>query len=191
VAKKLIPDIDLSRVITCFSGTRTNISNMDKGQRDFILRVSAPGFVSALGIKNPGMTSAPALARRALDLLRSEGLELVKNPAFSPVEPPRVPFKNRTPVEQAALLSADPSYSRVVCRCEHITEGDVRAELALPLPPVTLDGMKRRLRTGMGRCQGAFCAPRVVAVLAEAQGIMPWEVLSGEQGGHFVARSLK
>jgi glycerol-3-phosphate dehydrogenase len=191
VAHKLVPDIDFSRVITAFSGARTNIANLERGEKDFLVRISAPHFVSALGIKNPGMTCAPAMARRAVTLLEQEGLKLVDKPGFDPVEPPRVPFKHQTPAEQAALLAEDSSYSRVVCRCEHITEGDVRAELTLPLPPATLDGVKRRLRTSMGRCQGAYCTPRVVNLLAETRNVMPWLIRSTEQGGFFVARSVK
>jgi glycerol-3-phosphate dehydrogenase len=191
VARKLIPDIDFSHVITSFSGARTNISNIEKGQKDFVLRVSAPGFASLLGIKNPGMTCAPALAKRAIALLANEGLKLADNPAFDAIEAPRIPYRQRLVPEQAKLLASEPSYSRVVCRCEHITEGDVRAELALPLPPKTLDGVKRRLRTGMGRCQGAYCTPRVVEQLARELGVFPQEIRSHEHGGYFVHRSVK
>jgi glycerol-3-phosphate dehydrogenase len=191
VALKLVPDLDLGQVITAFGGVRTNISNMEKEKKDFVLRISAPGFVSALGIKNPGMTCAPALAKQAVELLRQQGLELTRCSAFEPWQEQFIPFMKQPADRQKVLLKSDPAYSTVICRCEQITQGDVRAVLAAPLPPKTQDGLKRRLRTGMGRCQGAFCSPRAVALLAEHQGIKPQEVQKGEQGGHLVARCVK
>lgn len=191
VATKLIPDLDLGTVITSFGGVRANIVNVAKEQKDFVVRTSAPCFVSALGIKNPGLTSSPALALAAVRELKTAGLRLEPSPSFDPVRPSYVPFLKRSGSEQARLMADDPSYGRVICRCESITEGDVRAVLREKLPPNTVDGVKRRLRTGMGRCQGAFCAPRVVAVMAEALGLPETEIASGERGGRLVARMVK
>ena len=167
VAQKLVPDLQMGRVINAFAGLRANIANMAKEQKDFVVRASAPGFVSLLGIKNPGMTCAPALALRAVALLADEGLHLETNPAFSPVRRRRVPFLDCPEEEQRTLLAEDPAFGHVLCRCERITEGDVRRELAGALPPRDFEGMKHRLRCGMGRCQGGFCKPRIEAILDE------------------------
>lgn len=191
VARKVIPDIDFSEVIANFAGARANIVNVAKERKDFVVRASAPGFVSALGIKNPGLTCSPALASLAVRELAAEGLALKDDPSFSPVRQAYVPFLQRDAFEQQRLLAADPTYGHVVCRCEGITEGDVRAVMAGPLPPTTLDGVKRRLRVGMGRCQGGFCMPRVVPAMADALGIASDEVLKGEGGGRCVQRSVK
>ncbi|RDB60907.1 FAD/NAD(P)-binding oxidoreductase [Gordonibacter sp. 28C] len=194
VARKLVPDLDFGRVITEFSGIRANIVNVEKEKKDFVVRVSAPGFVSALGIKNPGMTSAPALADRALRLLGEQGLRLENNPAFDPRDQGPVhrrPFMDCIASEQHALLGADARYGHVVCRCERVTEGDVRSCLHDTLPPRTLDGLKRRLRCGMGRCQGAFCTPRILEVMADELGCAPWEIAKGERGGRVVKRQVK
>lgn len=191
VARKLIPDLDETQVISNFAGVRTNIVNVSKELKDFVVRVSAPGFVSALGIKNPGLTSSPVLARRAVDLLEGEGLRLVPDERFTPTRRRHVPFLQRASEEQRALLRQDAAYGNVLCRCEGITEGDVRAVMRGPLPPSTLAGMKRRLRCGMGRCQGAFCMPRVVQVMADELGVEPCDVPAGEHGGRFVVRSVK
>ncbi len=191
VARKVIPDIDFSQVITNFAGARANIVNVAKERKDFVVRASGPGFVSALGIKNPGLTSSPFLAALAVQQLAAEDLPLEPNPNFNPCRQAYVPFLKRDAVEQRRLLAADPSFGRVVCRCEGITEGDVRAVLAGPLPPSTLDGVKRRLRVGMGRCQGGFCMPRVVPAMADAMGISPGDVLKGEGSGRCVQRSVK
>ncbi len=191
VARKVIPDIDFSQAIANFAGARANIVNVAKERKDFVVRASAPGFVSALGIKNPGLTASPYLAQLAVRQLADEGLALEPNPDFNPLRQAYVPFLKRDAADQRRLLAADPSYGRVVCRCEGITEGDVRAVLAGPLPPSTLDGVKRRLRVGMGRCQGGFCMPRVVPAMANAMGMVPNQVLKGEGGGRCVQRSVK
>lgn len=193
VARKLIPDIDFGRVITAFSGIRANIVNVEKEKKDFVVRVSAPRFVSALGIKNPGITSAPVLVDRATELLRGEGLRLEANPMFDPSAQGGhlKPFMQSSPDQQASLLQRDPRFGHVLCRCENVTEGDVRACMCEPLPPRTLDGMKRRLRCGMGRCQGSFCMPRVARVMADELGCDVSDVLKGERGGRLVRRAVK
>lgn len=167
VARKLVPSLDMSRVITQFAGVRANIANLDKEHKDFVVRLSAPGFVSTLGIKNPGMTSSPALARRAVELLVQDGLQLEADPGFDPHRRARTPFLQCDAAEQARLLQQDPSFGHVLCRCEQITEGDVRRELAGVLPPHDFEGLKHRLRVSMGRCQGGFCKPRVMELLSE------------------------
>lgn len=191
VARKVLPDLKPSQAIRNFAGIRANITNVPKEAKDFVVRMSASGFVSAIGIKNPGMTSAPALAKRAVRLLADEGLALRPDPAFDPARKRYVPFLLRSADEQRLMLERDPAYGRVICRCEHITEGDIRAVLREPLPPTTLAGLKRRLRCGMGRCQGAFCSPRIVSIMACELGVQESDVLAGEWGGRLVQRSVK
>lgn len=186
VARKIVPDLDPNWAITEFAGVRANIVNVEKERKDFVVRVSAPGFVSALGIKNPGMTAAPALVRRAVTLLEDEGLSLVENPGFDPKAQGTShcrPFLSCDAVEQEGMLALDPSFGRVVCRCEQVTEGDVRACMRDALPPSTMDGLKRRLRCGMGRCQGSFCTPRVLEVMADEIGCATRDIAKGERGG--------
>ncbi len=170
VARKLVPSLDMSRVITQFAGVRANIANLDKEHKDFVVRLSAPGFVSTLGIKNPGMTSSPVLAKRAVELLAQDGLRLEPDPGFDAHRRARIPFLQCDAAQQARLLEQDPSFGHVLCRCEQITEGDVRRELAGVLPPHDFEGLKHRLRVSMGRCQGGFCKPRVNELLRQVQG---------------------
>ena len=193
VARKLVPDLDFGEVITQFAGVRANIVNVEKEKKDGVVRMSAPGFVSALGIKNPGITSAPALIERAAALLAAEGLAFEPDRSFDPHAQGahRKPFLQSSFCEQRAMLDADARFGHVVCRCEGITEGDVRACLHEPVPPTTLDGVKRRLRCGMGRCQGSFCTPRIVSIMADELGCSPSDVLRGEHGGTVVRRAVK
>ena len=118
-------------------------------------------------------------------------MRLEEDPAFDPHRQRYVPFLQRDGAEQKRLMEADEAYARVICRCEGVTAGDVRAVMAQPLPPSTMAGVKRRLRCGMGRCQGAFCQPRVTAVMADALGVPQRGVPAGERGGRFVLRSVK
>ncbi len=191
VAKKIVPSIRFDSVITEFAGVRANITNVEKEKKDFVLRASAPGFISALGIKNPGMTCAPALARRAMALLMEEGLDACARSTFDPCIRPEKPFLEETPSHQERLIACDPSFSHVLCRCEHVTEGDVRRALHGLLPAHTLDGVKKRLRVGMGRCQGSFCTPRVVEVMARELGCEPCEVVKGESGATCAVGAVK
>ncbi len=193
VAQKLIPDIELGNIITNFAGVRANISNIEKEQKDFVVRASASGFVSMLGIKNPGMTSSPYLAKLVVEILEKEGLALEDNPRFDPraQKGHMRPFVRRSSEDQRAMIAHGRSYGHVVCRCEHITEGDVRACLQEAVPPRTLDGVKRRLRVGMGRCQGGFCTPRIIEIMARELGCKPEDILKSEQGGRTVKRAVK
>ncbi|MBS5478161.1 MAG: (2Fe-2S)-binding protein [Coriobacteriia bacterium] len=158
---------------------------------DFIVRTSAPGFVSALGIKNPGLTASPALAKRAVALLREEGLVARERTGWLPQRTRYVPFLSRSEEEQARLAREDPSFDHVICRCELVTEGDVRAVMRGPLPPSTIAGMRRRLRCGMGRCQGGFCLPRVLAIMADELGVPAEQVPWGEGGASLSSRKVK
>lgn len=194
VARKIVPDLDTSTVITAFAGIRANIVNVEKEKKDFVVRLSAPGFVSALGIKNPGMTSAPALVDIALSLLEGDGLALEEDPSYDARTQGAghlKPFMQCTPEEQERLLAQDPRFGHVVCRCEKVTEGDVRAVLHDVLPPTTIDGVKRRLRVSMGRCQGGFCLPRVQAIMADELGASPHDICKGEDNGRLVKGRVK
>lgn len=139
---------------------------------DFIIEASkdAPRFVNAAAIKSPGLSAAPAVGPEVRRILESIGLVCRAKGNFTEYRQPPL-FKNMTKAEQAAALSRDPRYGRVICRCETITEGDILQTLRGPVPPVSIDGVKRRCNAGMGRCQGGFCGPRVHEILSRETGI--------------------
>ncbi|MCB6367373.1 FAD-dependent oxidoreductase, partial [Intestinibacillus massiliensis] len=144
VAKKLLPDLDLGSVIASFAGIRANIENVPKEEKDFVVRLSGRRFVSALGIKNPGMTASPYLVEKILAHLFEAGLRQERNQAFDPIYRAKPLFLNAAPKIQAKLLKENPAYGNAVCRCEGITEGDILSVLASPLPPHNLNGLKKR-----------------------------------------------
>lgn len=186
-----MPDLDLDEIITAFAGARANIKNMLKEEKDFIVRPSAPRIVSALGIKNPGLTAAPYLTHIILQLLQTEGLKRVPNPKYRAALNLPAKFVDLDAAAQQKFFKAEPRYGNIVCRCEAVTEGDILRVLAEPLPPRSLNGLKKRLRTGMGRCQGGFCTPRIIEILSREWRVPPEAILKSADGSNLVAGSVK
>lgn len=177
------------QIITYFSGIRA--CSYDE---DFIIRVSpkVENLIHAAGIQSPGLASAPAIAEE-LARLTSEVLEKLtgrkpkarKN--FNPVRNAKPDPVSLTDEERHALIMRDPAYGRVLCRCEEVSEGEIRDALRSPIPGITLDGIKRRTRAGMGRCHGGFCTPRVVEIMAQELGIDPKEITKKGPGSRLFA----
>ena len=169
---KSVPTLNLRQVITSFAGVRAQPST-----GDFILRESevAPHFIHAAGICSPGLTSAPAIADYIVDVLAKAGLVMEDKPDFNPRRTAIRRFAEMTNEERAAAIAENPRYGRVICRCETITEAEIVE--AIHRGARSLDGVKRRTRAGMGRCQGGFCSPRVMELLARETG-MPMETLT-------------
>ena len=168
-ALKSVPGVDFRQSIRNFAGVRARTD-----RRDFVIAFApdAPGFLDLAGICSPGLSAAPAIAEYAVELLGKAGLPLVEKENFL-YERHRTRFKELTTSQKAALIEEDPAYGRVVCRCETVTEGEILACLRTPIPPRSLDGVKRRVNTGMGRCQGGFCGPRVMELLSRELGVSP------------------
>ncbi len=161
-ARRAVPNVDLRQVIRNFAGVRAN-SDVD----DFIL-LQNDGFIDLAGIKSPGLTAAPAIAREAARMLQTAGLALQKKDKFINTRR-RVRFAQLDETARRALVAENPAYGRVICRCNTVTLGEILDALDTPIPPVSVDGVKRRTGTGMGRCQGGFCGPRIVEILAQHQ----------------------
>ncbi|MDR1219762.1 MAG: NAD(P)/FAD-dependent oxidoreductase [Treponema sp.] len=146
-------------------------------KEDFVIEASpiAWGFINVGGIQSPGLAAAPAIAEMVegifAEIAAKDGFPLERNPAFNPVREREKEFRHMSREEQDELIRLEPAYGRVICRCETITEGEILAALRSPVPPVSVDAVKRRTRAGMGRCQGGFCQSRVVELLARELGM--------------------
>ena len=185
LGRKSVPSVDLRASIRNFAGVR---ANSDRG--DFVIEEAAPGFIDLAGIKSPGLSSAPAIALEAVELLKGTGLELREDPDF--VDGRRRPrFKELSEAEKRALIAKDPAYGRVICRCETVTEGEILEAVRAPIPPVSVDGVKRRCSAGMGRCQGGFCGPRVLEILSRELHRDPTEILKDKAGTVILTRQTK
>jgi glycerol-3-phosphate dehydrogenase len=197
-ARKLVPSLKMNYVISSFVGLRATGNAMrplaEGGQAaDFIIEIpgQVQGLVNLGGIESPGLTSAPAIAQRVVDLLKDAGLPLAEKHDWDPIRPPRPRFCEMERAEQALLVAMDPRYGRVICRCEMVTEGEIVAEIHAPIPAITYDAIKRRTWLGTGRCLGSFDTPRVVSILAEELGVSPLAITKKGPGSEFLVRETK
>lgn len=162
-ARLSVPNINLRQVITSFSGLR---AHCDKN--DFVIEPSKkiPHFIHVSGIESPGLTASPAIAEYVERILIEQGIKNDKKADFNPVRPEPVRFREMNADERKELVKRNPAYGRIVCRCETVTEGEILDAIHAPAGARDVDGVKRRTRAGMGRCQGGFCGSKVVEILA-------------------------
>ncbi len=180
--RSLIPGVRFDDSIAQFSGLRPN--RVPEGYH--IDRYGdLPGFLSLSGIRSTGLTASAALAKYVLRELVAAGMpDVLKNDHESTRKATPSPRTMRDD-ERDVLIQRDPSFGRVVCRCETVTEGEILSVIRSPLPALTLDAVKRRLRVGMGRCQGGFCGPRMIEILARERAV-PAENISKMGGGSYL-----
>ena len=186
-AARSVPALNYRESIRNFSGVRCYTR-----QEDFIIEESkqAPGFINLAGIRSPGLSAAPAIAEMAVELLRGCGLQTEPKEHFTDTRKSTV-FHRLSAKEKAALIRQNPLYGRVICRCETVTEGEIVDAIHSPIPPCTVDGIKRRTGAGMGRCQGGFCSPRVVEILSRELGISPLEIQKDIGHSYILDRETK
>ena len=165
-AAEVLTKVPAAKNITSFTGLRATGST-----GDFIINNPTHGFINAAGIESPGLSSAPAIAEYICELLEKDGLVLSEKADFDPIRKPAHAFREMSIEEKNAVIKKDPRYGKIVCRCEGITEGEIVAAVRENPAALDIDGVKRRTRSGMGRCQGGFCSPYVVEILARELGI--------------------
>jgi glycerol-3-phosphate dehydrogenase len=162
-ARLSIKNIPTNQIITSFSGLR---ARTDKD--DFIISEvkNSPGFINVAGIESPGLTSAPAIAEM-VTLMAQDILKATLKENFISTRKGIVKFRELNNEERKALIKSNPEYGTIVCRCEVITEAEIKDAINRPLGATTIDGVKRRTRAGGGRCQAGFCISRVVDILCK------------------------
>lgn len=171
-----VKNLPLKQTITSFAGLRAH-----EARHEFFIGEIAPGFVDCAAIESPGLSSSPAIGVMVAQIVE-DILHLEKNPSFDPhrkgiLNPQELPFE-----ERAALVKEKPAYGTVICRCETVTEGEIVDAISRVPGARSLDGVKRRVRAGMGRCQGGFCAPRVMEILARELQV-PMDAITKSGGG--------
>ncbi|MEA4896118.1 MAG: NAD(P)/FAD-dependent oxidoreductase [Oscillospiraceae bacterium] len=149
------------QIITSFAGLR---AHLESGDFEIGEAPDAEGFINAAGIESPGLSSAPAIGKWVAELL-GEKLSAEPDPSFDPIRRGIPKFREMDNEERARCIAENPAYGRVVCRCETVTEAEIIDAIRRPLGAATLDGIKRRTRAGMGRCQSGFCTTRVMEIL--------------------------
>ncbi len=184
-ATESIPSMDKGKVITQFAGIRAVSTN-----GDFIIEQSEiEGFINVAGICSPGLSTSYVIAKKTAETLDSI-LPLKQNKAFNPYRK-KIPQTNTmSPKELNELIKKDPSFGRIVCRCERITEGEIIACIQSCVGAYDVDGVKRRVRAGMGRCQGGFCMQRVMEILSKQLGCDMSEITKNSHGSYIVTGDL-
>lgn len=188
-ARKLVPDLDTRRLVRAFAGGRAVI----RGLNDFLIERSAaqPRLFQAAGIQSPGVASAPAVAERIEGLIRQAGITLIEKPGYNPARTVPEDFDLASPDRKRELIESDPAWGRVVCRCETVPEAEIVAAIRREPGAVSVEGVKRRCRAGMGRCQSGFCQSRVVRILARELDCDPADVLLEDKGSNIVYGPVK
>ncbi len=185
-AAKSIDSLNYGENIRNFAGIRAK-----SDRKDFIVEESksVSNFFNLAGMASPALSSAPAIALAAVDwLLSKEKLNKKENYI---TERKKIRFNKLSAEEKNELIKKDPSYGRIICRCETITEGEILACIDSEIPPASIDGVKRRTNSGMGRCQGGFCSERIAMILMDKLGLKYNEILQDEQGSYILSSEAK
>lgn len=169
----MVKNAPFSQTITSFAGVRAY-----SDRHDFIIEESAvcKNFIHVVGIESPGLTSAPAIAKYVVEELVAKEVNLQINPVFNGKRESDYFFQDLSLEDKNACIQKNPAYGKIVCRCEGITEGEIVRAIHTNPPAKDIDGIKRRTRTGMGRCQGGFCQPDVVELLAKEWDVPVTEI---------------
>lgn len=187
--KDMVNDIDVGKVITSFAGLR---AHEDGG--DFVIGVAedAPCFYDALGIESPGLSAAPAIGCFLAELVSGEN-GFAKKPSedFHPYRKGIPAFARMSNEERNDVIRSNPAYGNIICRCEEITEGEILEAIRRPLGARTLDGIKRRVRAGMGRCQSGFCMPKLTEILARELGQELTDITKSGEGSRILEKESR
>jgi len=177
-----------SDVITYFAGVRAPTY-----EEDFVIRkgIFTKNIIEVAGIQSPGLTAAPAIAidvaKFAVEMLK----DVKKNPNFNPIRKAVPHLAEMTAEERDNYIKKNPDYGVIICRCEEVSKGEIIDVLNAPFVVPSTDAIKRRVRAGMGRCQGGFCGPLVVKIIAEKLGIKTEEVHKGNDKSYILISDTK
>ena len=170
-ATEQVSGVNLGKVITSFTGLRSVGST-----GDFIINSTTDGFINVAGIESPGLTSSPAIGEYVVDMIRDMGIALEEKESYNPIRRPMHYFKELDIDGKNEVIREHPEFAHIICRCETVSEGEILEAIRTNPKPSDIDGIKRRTRASMGRCQGGFCTPYMVELLAKELGIKYEEV---------------
>ncbi|MCK4278151.1 MAG: NAD(P)/FAD-dependent oxidoreductase [Desulfurellaceae bacterium] len=193
-AFKMVPELKRLPIIRTYSGIRPKLiyAKTKKDFRDFVIEESktVPKLINIIGIESPGLAAAPAIANLVLNIIGNKE-NLNKNEQFDAYDPKKPDFQSLSVEEKKELIKKNPDFGEIICRCETITKGELLNAINNPLGVKTLDGIKRRCRAGMGRCQGGFCTPRTIKILRKEYGIKEKDILKNENNSNLFFGKIK
>lgn len=171
-AKNSVNNIPMKQVITSFAGLRAH-----EDHHEFIIKEleDCKGFIDCAGIESPGLTSAPAIGKMIAEILK-EKANLKEKKQFIATRKGVLDPRKLSKEEYSTLIKENPAYGNIICRCETVSEGEILDAIHRPLGAKSLDGVKRRTRAGMGRCQAGFCSPKTMDILSRELGVSMYEI---------------
>ena len=181
--RNLVPNVNLRDTITQYSGLRPN---RNPEGLHFDMYDDLKGYVNLSGVRSTGLTLSVAMGKYVVQQILMSGEKLKLKDNFNPYRKGVIKFSEQTPEVQDKLIKENPLYGNVVCRCESITEGEILDAIHRPLGAKSVDAVKRRVRAGMGRCQGGFCGPKVIEILARELKVSPQEITKHNPGSNMV-----
>ncbi len=185
-ARENVSSLPISKSITSFCGLRAVGST-----GDFIITTPRRGFINLAGIESPGLSASPAIAEYVAELLADSGYELKESKDFNPFRENMNAFREMDIASKNNVIKKDSAYGRIICRCEGVTEGEILRAIRTNPRPSDLDGVKRRTRAQMGRCQGGFCMPYITELLAKELGIPMEAVTKSGIGSEIITGKTK
>ena len=187
LAAKSVPSVNFRQVITSFAGVRAS-----EAHDDFIIKASdkVKHLVHVAAIDSPGLTCCVAIARYTVDILKNLGMNAIEKENWDGTRPNTCAFQEMTDEEKDAYIKENPAFGKIICRCETVSEGEILLAIRNNPKALDLDGVKRRTRSGMGRCQGGFCSPYIMKLIAKEQGIPMEEVTKFGGGSHVLTGKL-
>lgn len=186
IASRSVASIPRNQTITSFCGLRAVGSS-----GDFIISSPRENFINAAGIESPGLSASPAIAKYVLNMLRDSGLVLEKDENAKETRAPMHEFRHASREKKNEMIKKNPLYGKIICRCEKVTEGEIIDAIKRAPGARDIDGIKRRTRAGMGRCQGGFCSPYVIEILSRELGLSYEEITKSGGGSYVVTGKTK
>jgi glycerol-3-phosphate dehydrogenase len=187
--KRVFPWLDKSMAIHQYAGLRARCES----NNDYIIGWHPDGitpFLNAAAIRSTGISGSPGIGKYMAELIGKK-VALVKKADFNPYRKKIKRFETADASERDRLIESDPDYAEVICRCQSVTKAEILQALRNPLGAVSLDAVKRRTKTQMGRCQGGFCTPRIVKIICDETGLSPLEVTKRGMGTELLLRETK
>lgn len=188
--RSVIPDLSTRNAITSFAGLRAHIESENS---DFLIEPSKENerFINVAGIESPGLTAAPAIGRYVINIFKQIAPQYSTKEHYETTRPAPIRVNELSDEDRKALVEKDKRYGRIICRCEGITEGEIIDAIKSPCGARDVDGVKRRTRAGMGRCQGGFCGSKVVEILARELGVEMNKITKHGNGSKIVYERTK
>lgn len=185
-ARMLVPNLRKQDMITQFVGLRPT---REPEGYNILISDKVNGYVGISGIRSTGLTGSLGIAKYTVHKMREAGLVMERKQGFVPVRRAIVSFADKSDEEKDRLIQHDPRYGKIVCRCEQITESEIVQAIHRPVGARTLDALKRRVRVGMGRCQGGFCSPLAAEILSRELGLPADEIRKRNRGSYLFMKN--